>query len=70
MARHHLTHAEEVKGGKDSHHKHEKKTAHKAKVARHGHESKKTAKHHEHMGMEKHLRGPVKKKHHSKHHEK
>jgi hypothetical protein len=37
------------------------------KMAKHGHkhhESKKEAKHHEHMGMEKKERGPVKKMHH------
>lgn len=39
--------------------------AQKAKIAHVEHESKKTAKHHEHMGMEKHLRGAV-KKHHKK----
>jgi hypothetical protein len=40
---------------------HGEKKAKKAKVARKSHESKKEARHDEHMGMEKHLRGPVKK---------
>ena len=58
MATHKLTHKEEVKGGKDSHH-HPKM----AKKAHKHHESKKEAHKHEHMGMEKHERGTV--KHHA-----